>query len=164
MTGLIRVTCGLGLVLAVTAGLACTLPEWLVGQGLNGESVWALAEQLVQEDLRRQQVDQRREQMLNCYARRREIVCEVVEGRLSLPEAAVHFRRLNEQRPYLAAEYRKRHPGATANESLCRQVISRVGMELESSTPDHVRAVTGRLEAELQCHLRRDGTVHLPGD
>ena len=163
MTGLVRSTVGLGLVIALTAGVVHTLPAWLAGPGPKGESAWELGARLVYEDRREELLSQVRASVLNRLARRQEIARDVIAGRLSLLEAAVGFRRLNEQCPDFAAAYRRGYPGATAEESLCRQVIYWVFNELEPKAPDRAREVTSRLEAELESHLSRDGTVHLPG-
>jgi hypothetical protein len=162
MNGLVRITFGLGLVIALTTVVARILPESLVGPGLDGESAWDLAVRLVYEDQREESLEKVRETVVGRVARREKIVQELAEGRLTLREAAAGFRRLNELTPDFVPAYRKGFPGATADESLCRQVIYWVANVLERDEPERVRAVKSRLEAELESHLRRDGTVHLP--
>ena len=87
---------------------------------------------------------------------------EVIEGRLSLAEAAARYRDLDAQPPPPNwEEFRRVYPGASDDERHCRQVIANVRLELPFH-PDADPALLGRLEAELDDLLGR-GDFHLPG-
>jgi hypothetical protein len=84
------------------------------------------------------------------------LTVEVVEGRLSLVEAATGFRDLDEQPPpFDWRAFRDAFPGASDDERHCRQVLCYVGGELQGR-PGADPALLGRLEAELQDLLARD--------
>jgi hypothetical protein len=163
MTSLFRVSLGLGLVLALTAGVARARPAWLAGLGMDWGEVAELLVCLQYEDRRQEELNREGHTLLDRLVRRQRIAGKVIEGSLSLPEAARLFGQLNDLTPEFADAYREGYPGATRNECLCRQVIVWAGNEL-NHTPDRARALTRRLEAELESHLSRDGTVHLPGN
>jgi hypothetical protein len=87
---------------------------------------------------------------------------ELIEGRLSLPEAAARYRDLEEQQPsFNWRGFRCTCPGESDDERHCREVIVFVGVELQGR-PETDLALVGRLEAELQARLGR-GDFHLPG-
>ena len=92
-----------------------------------------------------------------------EVVIEVIAGRLSLFEAAARFRKINEsnsQAEYWLTRYPYRdQPYELA---LCRSVIRRVELELESRGTGPEDDTVPHLEAELAEHLRRHGRVLLP--
>jgi hypothetical protein len=102
---------------------------------------------------------------------RYQITCDVIDGRLSLLEAADSFFCLNRQAPVPAGVL----PGDTEGERACRQVLAFVRAELEGrgaaedaeevSVADGAvgHAVLARLEAELEAARGADGKVGLPG-
>jgi hypothetical protein len=86
---------------------------------------------------------------------------EVIEGRLSLAEAAARYRDLDEQSPeFRWREFRESHPGASDDERHCRAVIGFVRAELPGR-PGGDPALVGRLETELLDLLGR-GDFRLP--
>ena len=86
---------------------------------------------------------------------------EVIEGRLSLVDAAARYRDLDEQPPPFSwSNFRSAYPGDSDDERHCRAVIVFVRAEL-ASRPGADPAVVGRLEAELHDLLNR-GEIRLP--
>jgi hypothetical protein len=82
---------------------------------------------------------------------------EVIEGRLSLTEAAAAFRHLDEQPPaFNWSDFRRTYPGATDDERHCRAVIVFVRAQLQIR-PGADPALLGRLEAELHDLVGRGG-------
>jgi hypothetical protein len=80
---------------------------------------------------------------------------EVIEGRLSLVEAAARYRDLDAQPPtFRWRELREVYPGASDDECHCRTVIGNVRARL-LYRPGGDPALVGRLETELQDLLRR---------
>jgi hypothetical protein len=90
-----------------------------------------------------------------------EVIQRLLDGRITLPEAAAWFKSLN--RPGrngldLLAGY----PGASEGERLCRQVIAWAKARAETQSYSEAEVVGQRLEAELRARLERDGEVRLP--
>jgi hypothetical protein len=99
--------------------------------------------------------------ILRRAAAKQRLAVEVIEGRLSLVEAATRFRDLDEQPPpFHWQAFRDAFPGASDDERHCRQVLNYVWGELQDR-PDADPALLGRLEAELQDLLAR-GNFRLP--
>jgi hypothetical protein len=107
------------------------------------------------------ETDCRREATLERIDAKFLLMEEVTAGRMSLLEAAAHFRALN-----LAAvgknwdRYRKEFPGATDEERHCREVLRWV-QSIEAFDPCLWLAVSTRMERELQAALAA-GPIRLP--
>jgi hypothetical protein len=97
-------------------------------------------------------------------ARRKAIVEEVRDGKLSLFEAAAEFKRLNNLPRPTKLDPLYPFPGKSENEKVCRQVITWLYSYVQDLPPSQGQAVLERAEAELRDHLARNGTVILPGD
>jgi hypothetical protein len=106
-------------------------------------------------DARCQEVERR-------HVEKRRLAGEVIDGRLSLLEAAARFRDLDEQPPAACREaLRATYPGASDDECHCRAVLQYVRVEMRlrpGVDPD----LTERLEAELRALLEH-GDLLLPG-
>jgi hypothetical protein len=89
---------------------------------------------------------------------------ELVDGRLTLFEAAAHFRRLNDGGPKPAAPAALVYPGDSEEECLCRQVIAYARPLLNRHPADTREAdeFVARCEEELRRHKERHGAVVLP--
>ena len=89
--------------------------------------------------------------------RKRQVVGEVIAGRLSLLEAAAVFRHLDAEGPSLPP-IRARFPFCSSDdEAYCRSVVEYVQ---EAAPPDQREELAGGLRNELETHLRK-GTLHL---
>jgi len=87
----------------------------------------------------------------------------VFAGRETLLRAAVDFRQVDESPADYAKQYDRLFPGRSVGERLCREVMTWVIAETKAASPDKVAAVTARLEAELQEHMRaHNGMVESP--
>jgi hypothetical protein len=107
---------------------------------------------------------------------RASITTDVIDGRLSLLEAAAAFRDLNHQAPTVAQAVPQAYPGRTEGESACQQVLAFVRVELEgratdsdgqkagASSTDPESVVLSRLQTELKAAKGKDGKVRLPED
>jgi len=96
-----------------------------------------------------------------------QITHDVFAGRRSLVEAAALFGELNRLPPALldvADDHFSPLPvvDRTAEEYLCRQVVSWADRTLTKEAPDRAEEFTGRLVAEYQELRRRSGAVRLP--
>ena len=87
------------------------------------------------------------------------VVKELLDGRLTLFEAAAFFRRLNEAPPRAAG---LDFPGDSDEERLCRQVIQWVRAITAKGSLDATDGSTARFEEELSRHKQRHGRVILP--
>src|SRR5262245_50397441 len=96
--------------------------------------------------------------------RAKEAVVEgVLEGELSLVQAAARFRRLNEHPPACRVDPR-RWPGKSEGERLCRQVLDWVECVLQTRglTPSEVETALCPLQCELQTLLDQNDEIELP--
>lgn len=107
------------------------------------------------------EIDREMEAFWKRHEARREVIAELTRRRLTLAEAAGRFRDLNAEAP-CRRHLRANHPGRTEEESVCRHLIAWARGELSGRSPGLADEVAARLEAELERHLERDGTVYLP--
>jgi hypothetical protein len=84
---------------------------------------------------------------------RREILEDVVAGRMTLLQAADQFKGLNERHPESMTAVRFTYDGGTDEERLCRQVIAGVQGLLDDRPPSEAAPIIARLEAELHDHF-----------
>jgi len=147
------------LVLAVTAAAALVQSEWARDLGVDGlalgvrDNGWC--RRIVEpgeEDL----AVQRRILEKNRVAR------ELIDGRLTLVEAAAIFRRLNAMPPCSTALLANYCAGDSEAEQLCRQVILWARALAGQQSPYLADVTVARLEEELWRHKARRGTVILP--
>jgi hypothetical protein len=74
---------------------------------------------------------------------------ELIEGRVTLPNAIERFRAISTARPGFSWEVlRATYPGGSDDQCLGQQVIAYVATELRDE-PDRAEALTARLKAEL---------------
>src|SRR5262249_15863051 len=92
-------------------------------------------------------------------AAREQIVRALIRDQITLPEAAAHFRRLDELRDVTLPSSFSRYPGDSDEERVCRQVIRYAAVQFPEG-PQRDECV-GRLEYELAEQLC-GGSVRLP--
>ncbi len=119
-------------------------PEAVQRQRAGGES----------EDPGYAALEEVRKDILDRLDRRRQVVRELIEGRLSLAEAADRFRELNVCLGNRWAPCLLYYPGRTEEERVCHQVIQWVRAEEKSQPDAHEEATSVRLEEELATLLR----------
>jgi hypothetical protein len=95
------------------------------------------------------------------HAARQRVLDDLAYGRLPLLEATRRWRDLSPVPQQLLADLLRLEPGNSDGERLCRHTIQRIEIGL-NLPPEEARRVVARLEAELQEHLARHGTVVLP--
>jgi hypothetical protein len=99
-------------------------------------------------------------QALRRLEAKQQVICQLIDGRLPLLEAAAHFRSLSRMSGAPPA------PGHAAfrpdnDEGLCRTVIGWAHLAL-NDRPERADLLSAQLETELQDHLTRHGGVRLP--
>jgi hypothetical protein len=120
------------------------------------------ASDLLQEEHRRLELDRRLAIVLQTFEKEQEIGGRLIDGRLTLKEAARHFHRLNQTTGVVT--HIEELPGSTAGERTCRQVINHVH-ECLFEQDDPARAlVLARLEAELAKLLKDDSISRILDD
>jgi hypothetical protein len=104
--------------------------------------------------------------------KRIQVVSDVIDGRLSLLEAAAAFRDLDQASPDLVVSY----PGDTEGEKACQRVIAWVHARVETratgarteetseALADPVTALLARLRAELATAKQKDAELYLGGE
>jgi hypothetical protein len=87
------------------------------------------------------------------------VVADLRAGRLTLPQAAARFRRLNDAP---CTDLARRLRGATEEERLCRQVIRWAESTAQGESPGEAEQTRDGLEAELDGLLARtNGNLRL---
>jgi hypothetical protein len=157
MTNGLRLLGMTGTIVAVAVVAALCQPEWAEELGLQS-GVWRLmwpSEQMTAERLAEgnQTVLRRREA-------KKQIAWNLVDGRVTLFEAAAAFRHWNNEYPQLTVPS---EPGDSAEERLCRQVIEWVRKTVPERDPEGVEHYCEPLEEQLRRHKEQYGKVILPG-
>jgi hypothetical protein len=159
MVDLLRLAGMVVLVLAVAAAAALVHSEWARDLGVDGlalgapENGWGPATiDPGEEDL----AVQRR------ILEKNRVAQELIDGRLTLVEAAAIFRRLNAMPPCSAGSLAHYCAGDSEAERLCRQVILWARTLAAGQSPYLADVTAARLEEELSRHMARHSTVILP--
>jgi WD40 repeat protein len=127
--------------------------DWWAGPG-TGDG-------LDPEAWRGRQNDEQFRALLRRLKAKNRLAREVIDGRLTLLEAAARFRNLDLKPPPFAWDaLRSIYPGASDDELHCREVIFFVRAE-QRDRPGTDAGIVARLEAELNERLGR-GDLHLP--
>jgi hypothetical protein len=108
-----------------------------------------------------EEMEHRRQILLQRCAVRDRAVQKLLAGRLTLLQAAAQFRDVEMALPVTSAP-RIAATGPAEGERLCRSVIAMAKGWMEEYVPAQAAAETARLEAELEQQRDTDGTVRLP--
>ena len=143
------------------AGFSYTQPGWLSELGLELEV--APEDAASPEDLALlARLDHKTEVIVRRLAAKRDVTRQVIDGGLTLLEAAALFRQLNATPADCPCSH-DMMPGSSDGEKLCRQVIGWVEQQMrEATSASQAAALKARFEAELEELLDKDGTVRLP--
>src|SRR5262245_24742475 len=99
--------------------------------------------------------------VLENLQRKKQIISELIAGRLELIEAAARFQPIHRASADCLADVTGIATKLADNECLCRTMIGWVHLAL-NQRPEQAERVSEQLERELQHHLDRCGHVHLP--
>ena len=149
-----------GAVLAVLAGALALFPDPAARLGLD---FWALpdfAAELQRDAAYAEELDRANEEEVRRVFAKQEAVLGVLEGRLTLWQAAARFRVLDDAPPRFTPRKFPGHSPMTPEERCCREVIAWAEGE-EARRPGGGEGVAGRLAAELEEALRH-GPLSLP--
>jgi hypothetical protein len=149
-------------VMALLLSVAHQRPEWLVRAGIDFGDLGVYERQLVEEEKKGHDLEQRLRQSESRLTAKTAIVAEVQAGRLTLFAAAARFRDLDRRSPIGSDCYIEMLPGASLGEKYCHSIIVWIDPYDHPGTETAASRLAQRLEEELQEHLRRHGTVQLP--
>jgi hypothetical protein len=135
-------------------GAAWSQPDLAAGLGLSSGGGERQEQQNRQ---RRAELDRHDGIVLRRIMAKEAIVKDLLEGRLTLLEAAQRFQDLDEKSDERLDQYRLRYPGRSDGEKRCRQVIDWVRTRLEDRPPSQAAALLQRLEEELNDILCLNG-------
>jgi hypothetical protein len=115
------------------------------------------------EQERRTHLDRLDTLVMQRMGHKQHIIGELIEGRISLLEAADCFRYFNKSIPEVPCFYQHAFAGSTDNERVCRQVIHwvRQSWNYNGHSAQELREVAKRLEGELDARVKR-GELSLP--
>jgi hypothetical protein len=160
MNGVSRSVCAL-----TVLALLFTVPvwaRWLRSVGLNLGGFPGALQWLHRENERKAELNVAQVRCWRLLEARQRVIEDLAHGRLQLLEAARQWRDLNPGPHHQLADLLVHiKTGASDDERLCRHTIQLIENSSELP-PEETRRVIARLEAELEEHLARHGTVVLP--
>jgi hypothetical protein len=152
-----RAFLALGAVLAVLTGVLYLVPGAASRLGLDFWKLPDLGVQLQRDEAYGTELDREAEEALRRVAAKEETVRGVVEGRLTLGQAAARFRALDAGAPPSTRQVlAERFPAVPEDERCCREVIAWVAAD-EEKRPDGGPGLARRLAAELDDAVRHGG-------
>ncbi len=147
---LLQITFGAGLYVALVLGIGYAYRQAATDFELGwGSALWTVHHVMERELQRETQLEDRSEDMRRRHAAKEWVKQELIAQRMTLWEAASHFRDLSKSEPWYLEQIRKAYPGRSDEESLCRNVIAYVRVAL-TREPARAAVVLARLEAELR--------------
>jgi hypothetical protein len=150
-----------GAVLAALTGALCLFPGAAARLGLDFWTVPELGLDMQRGEADAADMDRQSEETVRRLTAKGEAVQEVLDGRLTLWQAAARFRDLDATaRASARRQARRRFPGLSEDERSCRQVIAWAA-EADEKRPGGGTGLARRLTAELEDALRH-GRLSLP--
>lgn len=145
--------------LAAIVGAAYADPEWAADLGVDYWNLPELQSQLDETRRTREDLEQRSQATLQRMAQKQAVIAELINGDISLADAASQFKRLN-RGTATERTLRSHYSRWSYDEACCRNVIE---MTLGAKELADREAMARRLASELdslraQCH----GQVRLP--
>jgi hypothetical protein len=152
----LRLTCMTVTIIAVALAAALFRPEWagdLALEKCSWRNAWPDSQGT------NARIDRCRRAVARRSAAKRQITWDLIDGHLTLFEAAALFRRWNEEYPRLPDPF---IPGDSIEECLCRQVIEWAQLELQERHPGAIDQFCVSFEEELRRRKVEYGKVILP--
>jgi hypothetical protein len=162
MSTSLRLLSVLGLFVALAGGVLFVGSGGLALLGRDCCELPDLLGQLKEERHRGAELNRQWKHTLHRDTVQSEAVAELLDGRLSLLQAAAHFRDLEETSGEISTSAGRTECGWADGERLCREIIQRVYEQLRWADPEMALEIAVSLEAELWQHQAPDGTVTLP--
>jgi hypothetical protein len=119
--------------------------------GSSEASIWNVLEygfQIAQEERRADELSQQSGAVQQCTMRKEEVLNKLLDGRLTLVEAAQSFGRLNEETYGRCDPYPEIQAAPSVEEGLCLNVLTWVRTELHDQ-PERAAAALAHYEAEF---------------
>jgi hypothetical protein len=141
--------------LASTA-LSVFRPSWAAHLGLDVWNLPELERRLAASERLGQELKEKDRIIMDRVTAKDEVIRELMAGRLTLAEAAGHFRRLNDEpRECRGPGVDCCFPGQTETERYYRQVLLWVEIETRHCEPSQAEEVMCRLEADFAAFLEQ---------
>jgi hypothetical protein len=148
-----------GLLTLVGLGLCATRPEAIAALGGQVTGMRDPEEAVQQEEQTGRELDQRSRAVRQRMVERTRIVHDLIDGKLTLHQAADRFHTLNCEAPDCQTAFQWAFPGKSDEERCCRQVIAWTHALLVRESPVRAAMVTLPLRAELEKELHTSETV-----
>jgi hypothetical protein len=162
MGDLLRMTFMIWMLVAVSLAATFQQSEWAHDLGLDRWMESALEGESGQECKREREFEQRAQALTKRLAVKDKCVRELIDGRITLFEAAAQFRRVNEENP-VALEI-PAPVDESPEEWACRQVIQWVCVSAQIQRATASEDLVDQLEKDLWRHKQQhNGAVVLPG-
>jgi hypothetical protein len=136
---------------------------WMESQGIDWWNVPEMQRINDAETERADRLDRQAVFVLHRTTAKSELVRAVIDGKMSLLEAAGWFRELNKGNASCPAT-RYASPEGSEAERLCLQVLSWVRGELADRPSSESEPLYRRLQAEFEDLRKGEGGLHLPGE
>ena len=141
------------------AGFVWLRPDLLAVWGLDLAEFAEWQEKAARAAQHREAQDHRKRITLQRIKAKEDVVGELLNGRLSLLQAARRFKDLNETPITCQDDYRSHYPGQSDGEKACRQVLDWLLFAQTEYPRDQQEALLHRFEDELREHLQRNGGI-----
>jgi hypothetical protein len=133
--------------------------DWHLGEGGPNEN-----QMVGVEERRHDRLEAKRKEVFRRIAARERVLTAVIDDRLTLCEAAAHFRVLDAKvvrQEWFREFMRHSYPGRSDDERLCHRVIAYVQESLKDR-PRKAALVTKRLQTQLRGQQEHHGSIRLP--
>jgi hypothetical protein len=131
---------------AIACAVGVQNPEWAQRLGFKGE--W------IDQDQQPISPDEENQLILRRIDAKEHVTCELLDGQLTLFEAATIFLHLDEQTPNAFSQ--PPYLGFSKEEAACRQVIEWARQRLRSQSPNTAERVITHFEEEMRRQKEQD--------
>jgi hypothetical protein len=157
MTSLLRLGLCAFAACGLLAGTAALDPPTAASFGVDVWSLPDLERQVQENEQRAAELDRFDAVVRGRLEEKLRLTAGVLDGRVTLRQAAARFTELNARQPAMTEQVRSVYPGRTEEESTCRQVLGFAESRVTRERPDQ-REAFDRLREEFEALLREQGS------
>jgi hypothetical protein len=144
------------LAVALLAGAVSAAPAWTRGLRLDFWNVPTYQRDIDRELQIQEELTAKHVVSLHRIALKNEITQDLIQGRVTLPEAVERFRRMNEGMPVIRAQLLAAYPGQSEAECRYRNVIDYARIHMSTLPAEQRTAILEQLE-EAMCVSAAEG-------